>query len=160
MDHGGTIDKYLGDAVMAFGMLPSKMKITQNAVEAAKEIIAKVKIINDGIRNDKNFYENKNISIEVGIGINTGYATVGNIGSTERFDYSVIGDSVNLAARLESQCKNYKLNLICGEETKEHTKTVDTFFSDNYLLIDIVKVVGRNTPVNAILYLTLIILIK
>ena len=148
LDHGGTIDKYLGDAVMAFWNAPIEDgNHSKNAVVAAKEIITKVKIINDRIRKDKNFYEIKNISIEVGIGVNTGYATVGNIGSTERFDYSVIGDPVNLAARLESQCKNYKLNLICGEETTEHTKTIDTFFSENYLLIDVVKVVGRNTPV-------------
>ena len=148
LDHKGTIDKYLGDAVMAFWNAPIEDgDHSKNAVEAAKEIISRVKIINDKINNDKNFNEIKDISIEVGIGVNTGYATVGNIGSTERFDYSVIGDPVNLAARLETQCKNYKLNVICGEATTEHIKTIDTFFSDNHLLIDIVKVVGRNTPV-------------
>ena len=102
LKNGGTIDKYMGDCIMAFwnAPLPCKnhadmaVRTAVEIVEAADELIAEL--------------EEKGLPrIDVGIGINTGDCIVGNMGSESRFDYSVIGDAVNLAARLEGQTRNY-----------------------------------------------------
>jgi len=102
LKNGGTIDKYMGDCIMAFWNAPLPcdnhadlaVKTAYEIVEAADVLIAEL--------------EEKGLPrIDVGIGINTGDCIVGNMGSESRFDYSVIGDAVNLAARLEGQTRNY-----------------------------------------------------
>jgi len=110
--HGGTLNKFIGDAVMAFwgAPIPQEDHATR-AVETALEMIEQVKIFQQK-QKEKNLPP-----IDIGIGINTGEMIVGNLGSAKRMDYTVIGDSVNLAARLEPLNKIYKTHIIIGEET-------------------------------------------
>ena len=101
LKHGGTIDKYMGDCIMAFwgAPLPDENH-KQNATAALVEMRAALEELNERLR------EEGLDTINTGAGINSGLCVVGNFGSSNRFDYSVLGDSVNLAARLESSCKN------------------------------------------------------
>ena len=110
--HGGTLNKFIGDAVMAFwgAPIPQEDHATR-AVETALEMIEQVKVLQQR-QKEKNLPP-----IDIGIGINTGEMVVGNMGSAKRMDYTVIGDSVNLAARLEPLNKIYKTHIIIGEET-------------------------------------------
>jgi len=95
--NGGTIDKYMGDCIMAFWNAPLECKNhAEMAVKSGIEIEAEIKEL------QKEYEERELPSINVGTGINTGTCIVGNMGSESRFDYSVIGDAVNLAARLEA----------------------------------------------------------
>ena len=103
---GGTIDKYMGDCIMAFWNAPLDCPNHQEkAVFAAAKMRQKMKELNLGFN--------------IGIGINTGKAVVGNMGSEQRFDYSVLGDAVNLASRLEGQSKELNTTIIIGEDTYE-----------------------------------------
>ena len=102
LSHGGTIDKYMGDCIMAFWNAPLDCEEhAQKAVDASREISEKADEL------IKELEEQGLPRIDVGIGINTGECIVGNMGSELRFDYSVIGDAVNLASRLEGQTRNY-----------------------------------------------------
>ena len=149
LDQNGTIDKYLGDGIMAFWNAPvDDCNHTENAIKAAMKVLTTAKEVNERIKDDTRFSAIKQIPVEVGIGINTGYATVGNIGSSKRFDYSVIGDPVNLAARLESQCKYYSLPLIIGENTVKELLATNTSLKKCILLIDNIKVMGKEKPTN------------
>jgi adenylate cyclase len=111
-DNGGTLDKYIGDAVMAvFGAPISKGNDALNAVKAAVELQRMVKEMNrDAKARDWP-------QLEVGIGINTGVVTAGNIGSPRRIDYTVIGDNVNTASRLMSKAEGFEI--IISETTAE-----------------------------------------
>jgi adenylate cyclase len=102
--YDGMVDKYIGDAMMAIFNAPIDIHDhEQAAILCAKEIQDKIKIANLGI--------------EIGIGINTGTAVIGNMGSDTRFDYSAIGDAVNTAARLESATKEVGVDILIGEST-------------------------------------------
>jgi adenylate cyclase len=102
--YDGMVDKYIGDAMMAIFNAPVDVPDHETAaVLCAKEIQDKVKMANLGV--------------EIGVGINTGYAVVGNMGSDTRFDYSAIGDAVNLAARLESSTKEVGRDIVIGYDT-------------------------------------------
>lgn len=115
LKHGGTIDKYMGDCIMAFWNAPlDEEKHAEKAVQAALEMRAELEKLNKEL-------ESENIEICTGIGINTGSCIVGNMGSSTRFDYSVIGDAVNLASRLEGQCKEYNTDLIISKNTMQQT---------------------------------------
>jgi adenylate cyclase len=115
--NGGTIDKFMGDCIMAFWNAPIEdLKHQQHAVQAAiqmQEELLKlnVQLAAEGLPN-----------IAIGIGINTGEALVGNMGSDQRFDYSVIGDAVNLAARLESSSNTLGKTLVIGQDTFKSAK--------------------------------------
>ncbi len=115
--HNGIINKFIGDAVMAIFGEPIKDKNhALNAVKCANDMLKKVsqlqhKWINEG-----------KPKIEIGIGINTGEVFVGNIGSEKRMEYTVIGDTVNLASRIESYNKIYKTNFLIGPTTYEEVK--------------------------------------
>ena len=113
LKHGGTIDKYMGDCIMAFWNAPLPCENhAECAVNAAEEIIETADEL------IKNLEEQGLPRIDVGIGINTGTCIVGNMGSDSRFDYSVIGDAVNLGARLEGQTRNYDgVRVLLGPET-------------------------------------------
>ena len=101
--NGGTIDKFMGDCIMAFWNAPLQVKNhAQVAVRTAIQMQKELKKLN------KELTKEKLPNINIGIGINSGQALVGNMGSDQRFDYSVIGDAVNLAARLEAATRNYK----------------------------------------------------
>ena len=142
--NGGTIDKFMGDCIMAFwnAPLPCKDhadKAIQTSIEiceAADELIQEL--------------EDKGLPrIDIGIGINTGTCIVGNMGSEERFDYSVIGDAVNLGARLEGQTRNYDgVRVLLGPET--YRSCTSRAFSE----VDRIKVKGKSeavtiyTPIN------------
>jgi len=116
IQNGGTIDKFMGDCIMAFWNAPLDMKDHANrAVKSAVEMQKELKKLNKELKKEKL------PAINIGIGINTGEALVGNMGSEQRFDYSVIGDDVNLASRLESSSKELGSTLVIGEKTKNQT---------------------------------------
>ena len=112
LDHGGTIDKYMGDCIMAFWNAPTdQANHRQLAIKAAHAMNQALDEFNLSMKGNLEF------ELEIGIGINSGECIVGNMGSDKRFDYTVLGDSVNLASRLESQSSNYGLHMIIGENT-------------------------------------------
>ena len=112
LKNGGTIDKYMGDCIMAFWNAPLDTPDHKYlAVKSAYQMRRKLKEMN----NNKEFEPPLNI----GIGINTGECLVGNMGSEQRFDYSVIGDAVNLASRLEGQSKNFNTTIIISKYTAD-----------------------------------------
>ncbi len=133
LKNGGTIDKYMGDCIMAFWNAPiDTPNHKQLAVLSASQMRSKLKEMND----NGEFIPPCNI----GIGINTGDCLVGNMGSEQRFDYSVIGDAVNLASRLEGVSKNYDTNIIISEYTKEDNM--------NCYKLDDVQVKGKEEKVS------------
>lgn len=113
-DHNGTIDKYMGDAVMAFWGAPLEdPHHAENASKAAIAITNTLKQLNDEL------LITGYPTITAGIGINSGIMTVGNMGSDFRISYTVIGDSVNIAARLEDLTKDLDADILLGEETQK-----------------------------------------
>ena len=135
--NGGTVDKFMGDCIMAFWNAPLDTKDHQMlAVLTAAQMQSELAMLNAQLK-----AENLPI-INIGIGINTGEALVGNMGSDQRFDYSVIGDPVNLAARLESASKTLGRTLIVSENTK---KGIEHKFTFEY--IDEIMVKGKTEPV-------------
>ena len=118
----GTIDKYIGDSIMAFWNAPLKVEYhEQRACLAALNMRKTLERLNkeDAFGFRKNGFDFGDIAI--GIGINTGQACVGNLGSQERFDYSVIGDAVNVAARTESSCKELGTDILITASTAHGT---------------------------------------
>lgn len=133
----GTIDKYIGDAIMAYWNAPANIEDhADKAVQASLEQIEELKNLN------KKFKEEKKPLIDIGIGLNTGIAIVGEMGSVDRSDYTVIGDSINIGARLESLCKYYGSKLNISNFTKESLK-------DEYIFrfLDLVTVKGKDKPI-------------
>ena len=117
--YNGVINKFIGDAVMAiFGEPIQDINHPQNAVKCACEMLKKVDQLQD-----KWLFEGKP-KIEIGIGINTGEAFVGNIGSEKRLEYTVIGDMVNLASRIESYNKVYKTNMLISSSTYSYVSDI------------------------------------
>ncbi len=138
LETGGTLDKYIGDAQMAFWNAPlDETKHCKDAVKAALEMLGSL----DGF--------NKSISEEgvppfgMGIGINTGTVVVGNMGSEQRFDYTCLGDAVNLASRLEGQSKNYGVLIVLGPITAE--RIGDEYFT---VPLDCIAVKGKKEGVD------------
>ncbi len=139
MDHQGTIDKYMGDAIMAFWNAPlNDHSHPENACLTALDMQKALEVLN----NKGEFAQNsdRDGGISIGIGINSGCCSVGNLGSDQRFDYSVIGDAVNLASRLEGQSKYYGIQVVVGEATQ---KQVDGFA---FLELDLICVLGKQKP--------------
>lgn len=135
--HGGTIDKYVGDMVMAFWGAPlTDPQHARHAIETALEMREQLKKI------QINFTDRGLPMIRIGIGINTGFMNVGDMGSKFRRSYTVIGDAVNLASRLENLTKYYGANIIVGEQT-QHGQS-DFIFR----VLDRVKVKGKNIAVD------------
>jgi adenylate cyclase len=116
--YNGTVDKYIGDCIMAFWNAPlDDPDHAQHACSAALEMFARLAELNDELALEMKGQEHAAEKINIGIGINTGLCVVGNIGSEVRFDYSVLGDSVNLASRLEGRTKEYGVGIVIGPET-------------------------------------------
>ncbi|MBV8926271.1 MAG: adenylate/guanylate cyclase domain-containing protein, partial [Bradyrhizobium sp.] len=114
----GTIDKYMGDAIMAFWNAPLDDKQHQlNACNAAVDMLEKIDELNKIREQEAAEAGHAYLPLNVGVGLNTGICVVGNMGSDLRFDYSVLGDSVNLASRLEGQTKEYGFPIIVGSRT-------------------------------------------
>ena len=138
MKNGGTIDKYMGDCIMAFWNAPIQQHNHRSlAVNSACEMMNKLKELNDS----DSF--GPDIKINIGIGINSGPAVVGNMGSDQRFDYSVLGDAVNLASRLEGVSKNYDATLIVGYDTYRMIRS-----KYDWKKLDMVKVKGKSNMVS------------
>lgn len=142
LDRKGTIDKYMGDAIMAFWNAPIDDNQHQiNACEAALDMLERI----DGLNKEREIEAEHGghvyIPINVGVGLNTGICVVGNMGSNLRFDYSVLGDSVNLASRLEGQSKEYGFPIIVGSNTALAVK--DKFA---ILELDFIMVKGKKEP--------------
>lgn len=134
--HNGTIDKYVGDMVMAFWGAPlDDPEHRGNAVKAAIEMLEKVEEMKP------EFAERGYPEVNVGCGINTGFMNVGDMGSTYRRSYTVLGDAVNLGSRLEGLTKFYGIRLLVGEET---ANKLDGFL---LRLIDKVKVKGKHEAI-------------
>ncbi len=136
-DYEGTLDKYMGDAIMAFFGAPIKQDDhAMRACLTALKMMEELKVLGEE-------FKARNLPvIDIGIGVNSGDMSVGNMGSRQRFDYTVMGDNVNLGSRLEGINKQYKTNIIISEYTYELVK--DTLLCRK---LDAVKVKGKNEPV-------------
>jgi adenylate cyclase len=135
--NGGTIDKFMGDCIMAFWNAPIENTEHEDcAIQSAIDMQKELAILNAELKAEDL------PQINIGIGINTGEALVGNMGSDQRFDYSVIGDAVNLAARLESSSKTLGKTVVVGENTYKAAK-----LNYNFNYIDSITVKGKTEPV-------------
>jgi adenylate cyclase len=135
--HMGTMDKFIGDAVMAFWNAPLDTAAHQRlAVRTALEMLERLVELNPGLVRDFG------VEIKVGIGLHCGSVRVGNMGSEDLFDYTIIGDSVNLASRIEGLTKSYGLPLLVTDSIR--SACGDEFF---FLELDTVRVKGRSEPV-------------
>ena len=138
-DYNATIDKYIGDAIVTFWNAPlDDPEHEKNAAKAVLKMQDKLADMNAAFRNQTEFSWPDNVSI--GIGVNTGVCCVGNLGSEQRFSYSMIGDAANLASRIEGLTKQYRVSSLFGAATA--TALPDFPFVE----ADRVSVVGRETP--------------
>jgi adenylate cyclase len=138
----GTIDKYMGDAIMAFWNAPLDDKEHElNACEAALDMLERIDVLNKVREVEAEESGITFIPINVGVGLNTGFCVVGNMGSDLRFDYSVLGDTVNLASRLEGQTKEYGFSIIVGSKTAMAIKEKFAI-----LELDFIMVKGKKEP--------------
>jgi adenylate cyclase len=132
----GTIDKYIGDAIMAIWNAP--LDDPDHATKAIQAAMAMEIQVQEFAKSNPEYPE-----IKIGIGLNSGLMTVGNLGGSARFDYTVIGDNVNLGARLEGLTKKYDATVICTEDT------ANQYHGEEYLfrLLDDVTVKGKSQSV-------------
>ena len=138
LEEQGTIDKFMGDAVMAFWNAPlDDSEHATHACSAALRIMQEMPGLNEHWRKEAEAKGRRFSPVKIGIGLNTGICCVGNLGSETRFDYSVIGDNVNVASRLEGQSKTYDVGTVVGEST---TARAPDFA---FLELDLLKVKGK-----------------
>ncbi|MGO9628932.1 MAG: adenylate/guanylate cyclase domain-containing protein, partial [Xanthobacteraceae bacterium] len=138
----GTIDKYIGDAVMAFWNAPvDDDEHEANACDAALEMLARAEALNIELKREAQANGGVYMPLRIGIGLNSGPCVVGNMGSDFKFNYSVLGDTVNLASRLESRTKDYRLSLVIGSRTAERAKAKFATME-----IDLIQVKGKKVP--------------
>lgn len=141
--HNGTIDKYIGDCIMAFWNAPlDDADHAVNAVGAALAMLESMEVLNETLRSEAEAEGRKHYPLQIGAGINTGECVVGNMGSTSRFDYSALGDAVNLAARLEGSSKLYGVSLLLGEGTARAAAHAFAIFE-----LDRIRVKGKTEEV-------------
>jgi adenylate cyclase len=139
LETGGLLDKYIGDAIMAVWGAPLPLEDHPD-----RALFASLKML-DALDTLREQWRQKGLPlIDIGCGINTGQMVVGNMGSNQRFDYTVLGDSVNLGSRLEGITKEYGVKIICSEYTKIKLKSPQNFMLRE---LDDIKVKGKNTPV-------------
>lgn len=137
---GGTIDKYIGDCVMAFWNAPlDDPQHAAHAVEAALRMLEAMDRFNAELQTELAARGEEPYGLRIGVGINTGDCVVGNMGSLSRFDYSALGDSVNLASRLEGESKSVAVPLLLGEETARQA-------ADRFCMVELdrIQVKGRS----------------
>lgn len=121
--HGGTIDKYIGDCIMAFWNAPlTDRDHALHACETALALRAELPKINESLCAQGLLLPEQ--SLQIGIGIHTGLVAVGNFGSQQRFDYTVLGDGVNQAARLESLCKTYERDILASRAVFDQARQI------------------------------------
>ena len=141
ISHEGTIDKYIGDAIMGFWNAPLNVPDHElKACAAALDMIDRLEALNRE-RQQEAAVGQTVLPFRIGIGINTGRCVVGNLGSDLRFNYSVLGDPVNVAARLEGQTKFYGVPIIIGSRTGEKVKEKFAI-----LELDLITVKGKTEP--------------
>ena len=137
LENKGTLDKYIGDAQMAFWNAPlDDSNHAKNAVRTALQMMESLdefneEVVAEGVP-----------AFGMGLGINTGVVVVGNMGSDQRFDYTCLGDSVNLASRLEGQSKNYGVRIVLGPETAKQVQDEYPVFE-----MDCIAVKGKKAGV-------------
>ena len=137
-EHRGTIDKFIGDAIMAFWGAPIRERRHADlAVAAAMEMHVRLKGVNRWL------VERRYPEVKIGIGINTGRVILGNIGSVQKLDYTVIGDNVNLASRLEGLTKEYGCTIVISQYTYEALVAPMPCY-----LVDLVRVKGKRQPIH------------
>ncbi len=137
LDEGGTLDKYEGDAIVAFWNAPlDEADHARRACRAALDCQARLDALGPS------FEARYGHRLRMRIGLNTGPAVVGNMGSARRFDYTAMGDTVNLAARLEGACKAYGISTLAGEAVV--AAAGETILARE---VDVLRVVGKNKPV-------------
>lgn len=138
----GTIDKYIGDCIMAFWNAPVDVADhPRQAIRAAYDMRAELGRLNAALAAEAAQAGQSDVDLRFGIGLNTGPGCVGNMGSEQRFNYSVLGDTVNIASRLESLSPSYGVDLVIGEETAAAA-------ADFALLeLDRVRVKGKALPI-------------
>ena len=137
----GTIDKYMGDAIMAFWNAPlDDPAHAENACRAALVMRSELVRLNEAWRAEAETGGKPFADVRIGIGLNTGTCCVGNLGSDQRFDYSVLGDDVNLASRFEGQSSTYGVDIVVGERTAQAAAGLA------FLELDLVRVKGKTRP--------------
>ncbi len=134
---GGFVDKYMGDCVMAFWNAPLDVP---GHGRLALEMRAALERLNETLKAEAAAAGRKPIVLAAGMGLNSGRACVGNMGSEQRFDYSVIGDAANIASRLEGLSRAYGVDIVVGEDTAREAPDLAL------LELDQVRVKGRDTP--------------
>ena len=143
LERRGTIDKYMGDCIMAFWNAPlDDLDHAKNGVRSALAMVDGVKALNTALKTEAEAESRKFVPVNIGIGVNSGIVCVGNMGSDLRFDYSVLGDDVNLASRLEGQSKTYGTDNVVGENT---VAKLDGFAC---VKLDRIQVKGKTVPVD------------
>lgn len=135
----GNIDKFIGDAIMAFWNAP-----IANKNHASLSVYAAVEMIQE-LEKSKKTQPNFN-QLSIGVGINTGKMIVGNVGSLDRLNYTILGDNVNLGSRLEGLTKKYGIHIIVSENTKNQFVKIGNF-NLIFRLLDIITVKGKTIPV-------------
>lgn len=135
LQHQGTLSRYIGDAIMALWGAP--VPVREHARLACE---AAMKLQQEVARRNPEWTERGLPTFQVRVGVHTGQMVVGNVGSRERFDYTAMGDAVNLASRLEGLCKTYGLGVLISEATQKEAGIA-------VREIDVVRVVGRAEPV-------------
>ena len=142
IERKGTIDKYIGDAIMAFWNAPVDDEQQEaNACEAALEMLLRAETLNGELKREAESNGGVYMPLRIGIGLNTGPCVVGNMGSDFRFNYSVLGDTVNLASRLEGRTKDYRIPVVIGSRTAEGAKRKFAVME-----IDLIMVKGKKQP--------------
>jgi len=142
IERKGTIDKYIGDAIMAFWNAPvDDHEQEANACEAALEMLSRADTLNGELKREAETNGGVYMPLRIGIGLNTGPCVVGNMGSDFRFNYSVLGDTVNLASRLEGRTKDYHIPVVIGSRTAQGAKQKFAVME-----IDLIMVKGKKQP--------------
>jgi adenylate cyclase len=141
LKHRGTIDKYMGDAIMAIWNAPLRdERHAFNACRAALDMIARLGPLNEAIMREAEAKGREHLPIRIGVGIQSGECCVGNLGSEQRFDYSVLGDSVNLASRLEGLTKLFGVTAIIGDTAEAEARELMA------VEVDLIRVKGKLEP--------------
>ncbi|MBZ0229157.1 MAG: adenylate/guanylate cyclase domain-containing protein, partial [Bauldia sp.] len=141
LEERGTIDKYMGDAIMAFWNAPlDDADHATHACRAALAMTVAMAGLNRKWKAEAAAAGRAFHRVAIGIGINTGDCCVGNLGSEQRFDYSAIGDDVNIASRFEGLCRLYGVPIVVGEAT------VGRMIDPRVLELDLIRVKGRGQP--------------
>ena len=142
MDRMGTIDKYMGDCIMAFWNAPVDVPThVAEACNSALIMFEKLEELNLELEQEAANNNRAFLPLKIGIGLNTGSCCVGNMGSNQRFDYSILGDDVNLCSRLEGQSKGYGVDIVISETTKIAAPEFAT------IELDLIQVKGKTVPV-------------